>query len=424
VRKKRREDTNGGIFMKWFSFIAITVLCAATGCQGIVKPSASKERLWGTASLMVVAEREAGRIMVIDSIRHELLGRVGGLGNLRHAVMTFSRDGRYAYVIARDGTLSKVDLIRLSLEKQVKVGENSIGVAISRDSKYVMVCNYQPGGVVIVSSDNLDMVKEIPAEMIREDGTKLISRTVGPLDTPDNLMIFGLMEGNGVWVVDMKQEGFPVIKKFWDVGETPYDQLITPDGRSYVVGLLSSEWVGVMDTWKLDEVRKVDMRERREGKVKEGEKVPVYHIPHLESWAISGEMAFVPAIGEKRVIVYSTREWSFIKSIPIAGTPLFLVGRPGGREVWVDNVDAPGSEAERLVQVIDVETLEIKKTIDVGKGALDPQFTPKGEAVYISVREEGKVAVYDTDSYRLIKEIPAEKPSGIFCTDRAVKFGL
>lgn len=410
--------------MKKAFLLILAASILSGGCHNAVKPDACIEKVWGTASLIVVAEREAGRVMVIDSVRHELLGRIGGLGNLRHAVMVFSRDARYAFVIARDGTLSKVDLIKLTLEKQAKVGENSIGVAVSRDDKYLMVCNYQPGGVVIINTGNLEKIKEIPAEKIKEDGTRLISRTVGPLDTPDNLMIYGLMEGNGVWVVDMKKEGFPVVKKFWDVGDTPYDQLISPDGRNYVVGLLNSPWVGVLDTWKLDEVKKVDMSERRAGVKKEYEKVPIYHIPHLESWAVSGDLAFVPAIGEKRVIVYNMKDWSFIKSIPIAGTPLFVVVRPGGREVWIDNVDAPGSEAERLIQVIDVETLEVKKTIDAGKGAIDPQFTPKGEAVYISVREEGKVAVYDTDSYKLIKEIPAEKPSGIFCTDRAVKFGL
>lgn len=404
-----------------FTIILLTLF---TGCHGVIKPDACREKIWGTASLMVVAERESGRVMVIDSIKHELLGRVEGLGNLRHASMVFSRDGRYAYVIGRDGTLSKVDLIKLSLEKKVKVGENSIGIAISRDNRYIVVCNYQPGGIAIVNSDTLEIVKEIPAVKEMEDGSKLVSRTVGPLDTVDNLMIYGLMEGNGVWVVDMKKEGFPVVKKFWDVGDTPYDQLISPDGRNYVVGLLNSPWVGVLDTWKLDEIKKVDMSERRGEIKKEYEKVPIYHIPHLESWAVSGDLAFVPAIGEKRVIVYNMKDWSFIKSIPIAGTPLFVVVRPGGREVWVDNVDAPGSEAERLIQVIDVETLEVKKTIDAGKGAIDPQFTPKGEAVYISIREEGKVAVYDTDSYQLMKEIPAEKPSGIFCTDRAVKFGL
>jgi protein NirF len=386
-----------------------------------------KRKVWGTAALMVVVEREKGSVAVIDSINHELLGRVEGLGNLRHGSMVFSRDARYAYVIGREGNLSKVDLIELRVAATAKTGENAIGVAISRDNKYIMVCNYQPGSVVILDSDTLKTVKEIPAEVENPDGTKSASRTVGPLDTPDNLMVFGLMEGNSVWVVDMKDKNFPVIKKFNDVGDTPYDQLITPDGRYYVVGLLNSDWMGMVDLWKLDGVKKLDVRERKEGLKKYGgdwKKVPVYHIPHLESWGISGDLAFLPAFGEKRVIVYDLRDWSVVKSIPIAGTGLFVVARPGGKEVWVDNVGAPGSPEERLIQVIDVEKLEVKKTFDAGKGAMDPQFTPKGEAVYISVREENKVAVYDTDTYKLLKEIPVDKPSGIFCTDRASKFGL
>ena len=386
--------------------------------------AAEPKKTYGTASLMVVVERERGSVAVFDSIRHELLGRVEGLGNLRHATMVFSRDARYAFVIARDGVVSKVDLINMAVEARAKAGENSIGIAISRDNRYIMVCNYEPGGVSILDSDTLKTIKEIPAVIKESAGGTIRSRTVGPLDTPDNLMIFGLMEGNAVWVVDMKEEGFPVIKKFEEVGDTPYDQLITPDGRYYLVGLLNSDWMGLLDTWKLDAVKKIDMRERRTGPSAEGEKVPLYHIPHLESWGVAGGLAFVPAFGEKRVIVYDMKDWSFVKSIPVAGTPLFVVVRPGGREVWVDNVGAQGSPEERTMDIISVETLSVKKSIDAGKGALDPQFTPKGEAVYISIREEDKVAVYDTDSFKLLKEFPVHKPSGIFSSDRASKFGL
>lgn len=397
----------------------LTMLIAASASHASDK---AQKKVYGTSALMVVVERERGAVAVFDSIGHELIGRVEGLGNLRHASMVFSRDARFAYVIGRDGTLSKVDLLGMRLDKQAKAGKNSIGIAISRDNRYLMVCNYEPGSVVIMDSGTLKIIKEIPA-VIRE-GAKETSRTVGPLDTQDNLMIFGLMDGNSVWVVDMKLDGFPVIKKFEDVGDTPYDQLITPDGRYYLVGLLNSDWMGLLDTWKLDEVKKIDMRERKSPGVKGEGKVPVYHIPHLESWAIANGLAFVPAFGEKRVVVYDMKDWRVVKSIPISGTPLFVVVRPGGREVWVDNVGEPGSVEERLMEVIDVERLEVKKTIDAGKGALDPQFTPKGEAVYISVRDEDKIAVYDTDTYKLLKEFPSHKPSGIFCSDRSAKFGL
>lgn len=397
----------------------LTVLIAASTVHAA---DTAEKKVYGTSALMVVVERERGAVAVFDSIGHELIGRVEGLGNLRHASMVFSRDARFAYVIGRDGTLSKVDLIKMRLDKQAKAGANSIGIAVSRDNRYLMVCNYEPGSVVIMDSGTLKIIKEIPA-VIRE-GSKETSRTVGPLDTQDNLMIFGLMDGNSVWVVDMKQEGFPVVKKFEDVGDTPYDQLITPDGRHYLVGLLNSDWMGLLDTWKLDEMKKIDVRERKTPGVKVEGKVPVYHIPHLESWAIANGLAFMPAFGEKRVVVYDMTDWHVVKSIPVSGTPLFVVVRPGGREVWVDNVGEPGSAEERLMEVIDVERLEVKKTIDAGKGALDPQFTPKGEAVYISVRDEDKIAVYDTDTYKLLKEFPSHKPSGIFCSDRAAKFGL
>ena len=403
----------------------IILLFGLAGCHGILKGDSCR-KIYGTAALMVIIERESGGIVVVDSVNHEVLGRVEGLGNLRHASAVFSRDGRFVYIIGRDGTLSKVDLILMKIDRMVKVGENSIGIAMSRDNRYIMVCNYQPGGVSIVDSHTLESLKEIPAVRIMPDGTKQISRTVGPLDTADNLMIYGLMEAGGVWVVDMKQPDFPVVKKYWDVGDTPYDQLITPDGRTYMVGFLGSDWMGLLDTWNLGDIKKIDVSEKKADlkKYKEYDKVPVYHIPHLESWAISGDLAIVPAFGEKRAIVYNMRDWSMVKSIPIAGTGLFVVARPGGREVWVDNVAAPGSEEERLMQVIDVETLTVKKTIDAGKGAINPQFTPKGDAVYLSVMGENKVRVYDADTYEVIKEIDVRKPSGIFCTDRTSKFGL
>lgn len=376
------------------------------------------ERRYGTSALMVVVERESGAVVVIDSVEHELLGRVEGLGDLRHATLVFSRDARFAFTIARDGTLSKIDLLTLTLERQAKAGDNSIGIAISRDNKYLMVCNYSPGGAVVFDARDLRKVKEIPA--IYKEGAAP-SRTVGPLDTPENLMIFGLMEGDSVWVVDMKAEGFPVVKKFESAGETPYDQLITPDGRYYIVGFEKSDWMGLVDTWRLDRVRKIDVSERNAAD--EGA-APIHHIPHLESWAISGRYAFVPAFGRRRVLVYDTEDWSLKKSIPISGTGLFVVARPGGREVWVDNTGAPGSAEERTIEVIDTETLSVKDRIDAGKGAIDPQFTAKGESAYVSVREEDRVVVYDTDTKKVIREFKVRRPSGIFSSYRAGQFGL
>ena len=52
------------------------------------------------------------------------------------------------------------------------------------------------------------------------------------------------------------------------------------------------------------------------------------------------------------------------------------------------------------------------------------EFTPRGEQVWISVRDEDRVDVYDTASLDESATLPAHKPSGIFLTARANRIGL
>jgi protein NirF len=52
------------------------------------------------------------------------------------------------------------------------------------------------------------------------------------------------------------------------------------------------------------------------------------------------------------------------------------------------------------------------------------EFTPRGEEIWISARDDDRVRVYDTASFQLRAELPADKPSGIFFTARAHRIGL
>jgi len=96
------------------------------------------------------------------------------------------------------------------------------------------------------------------------------------------------------------------------------------------------------------------------------------------------------------------------------------MGRPDGRQIWV-NFAFPDNDK---LQVIDVATLQIVHTLTPGKGVLHMEFTPRGEAVWVSVRDLDSVHVYDTRSFQRLAEIPAQKPSGIFFTARAGQIGL
>ena len=143
-------------------------------------------------------------------------------------------------------------------------------------------------------------------------------------------------------------------------------------------------------------------------------------MPHLEGWAVAGGKLFVPAVGRHEVLVLDRRTWTELKRVPMPGQPIFVVARPDGREVWV-NFTLPDNDR---VEVIDAETGTVTRSLQPGKAALHMEFTPRGEQVWISVRDEDRVDVYDTRSYEKLAEIAAERPSGIFFSARAHRIGL
>ena len=59
-----------------------------------------------------------------------------------------------------------------------------------------------------------------------------------------------------------------------------------------------------------------------------------------------------------------------------------------------------------------------------GPAVLHMEFEPRGEEVWVSVRDAGRVDVYDTATFERTASLPANKPSGIFLTARAHRIGL
>ena len=60
----------------------------------------------------------------------------------------------------------------------------------------------------------------------------------------------------------------------------------------------------------------------------------------------------------------------------------------------------------------------------LGRGVMHLEFTPRGEQVWISVRDTNRVEVFDTRSLARIASLPAENPSGIFLAARAGRIGF
>ncbi len=372
----------------------------------------SQTQLRATGDLGIVIERAEGSALIINTTQRTSLAKISNLGDLSHASVVFSRDQRYAFIFGRDGGLTKIDMLTDQVEKRIIQAGNSIGGAISQDGKLIAVSNYNPGGIKIFSTETLQLLADIPAEYAENK----LSKVVGLVDAPGQRFVYSLFDANEIWLVDVKNPAKPVIKKFKSIGKQPYDALLTPDGRYYLAGLFGEQGLALLDLWNPQAGVKRVLADYG----KEDEKLPVYKMPHLEGWAVAGDLMFIPAIGQHEVLVIDKRQWKLLKRIPVAGQPVFVMARPDGRQIWV-NFAFPDNQQ---LQIIDAKDLSIVKSLTPGKAVLHMEFTPRGEEVWVSVRDENKLLVYDTESFTQLKQLFADKPSGIFFSSRAHKMGL
>ena len=407
--------------------LAATVLsvlvsaCSQSGLKSVSQNEVNVESsLRATGDLGVIIERATGQVQIVNHTHATQLAEIDGLGDLSHASIVYSRDERFAYIFGRDGGLTKVDLLKDKIDRRIIQSGNSIGGAISQDGKLVAVSNYTPGGVKVFNSETLELVANIeativPSKGLTKDGQPYRSKVVGLVDAPDNKFVFSLFDSHETWVADFS--GAEVaITKYKDIGLFPYDALISPDGRYYIAGLFGEDGMALLDLWHPENGVKRILSDYGKG----DKKLPVYKMPHLEGWAIAGNRAFVPAVGQHKVLVIDTNTWQQVAEIEAHSQPIFVMAQPDNRQIWV-NFAFPDNNT---IQVFNTETLEKVNTLTPGPAVLHMEFTPRGDKVWMSVRDANEVQVYDTKTQTLLNTIPSESPSGIFFTNRAHQIGL
>ena len=378
------------------------------------------KKLRATGDLGVIIERATSQVQIVNHSSNSMLSEIDGLGDLSHASIVYSRDQRFAYVFARDGGLTKIDMLKDKIAKRIIQSGNSIGGAISQDGKLIAVSNYTPGGVKVFNSDTLALVATIDSSVLsakprNEDGTPVRSKVVGLVDAPGQKFVFSLFDSNEIWIADFSQAEMQ-LTKFENIGLAPYDGLISPDGRYYIAGLFGEDGLALLDLWHTEKgVRRILANYGKGDK-----KLPVYKMPHLEGWAMAGDYAFLPAVGKHSVLVVDTKTWLQVAEIPAHSQPIFVMAQPDNRQIWV-NFAFPDNNT---IQVFNTETFELVKTLTPGPAVLHMEFTPRGENVWISVRDSNEVHVYDTATQTLIDKLSVKSPSGIFFTNRAHQIGL
>jgi protein NirF len=371
----------------------------------------SAVQLRGTGDLGLVIERASGHVTLVNTSTREAYARIAGLGDLSHASVVYSRDARYAYVFGRDGGLSKVDLLEARIVKRVMQSGNAIGGSISQDGRIVVAQNYTPGGIKAFDADTLELLSEVPAEY----APGKFSKVVGLADVPGNKFAYALFDGGEIWVSDFSDPKHPVTTRY-PAGQQPYDGLVTPNGRHYLAGLFGEDGVAMLDLWQPEQgVRRI-LDKYGKGE----EKLPVFKMPHLRGWSVAAGRAWLPAIGRHEVLVADAATWKETARVAVKGQPVFVIASPDGRQIWV-NFAFPDNG---WVQVIDTLSGQVVQTLQPGKAVLHMEFTPRGEAVWISARDDNRVLIYDTRTFRQLGSLPAEAPSGIFFTSRAARIGF
>jgi protein NirF len=365
----------------------------------------------GTGDLGLIIERASGRVTLVDTTTRQPYARIDGLGDLSHASAVYSRDGRYAFVFGRDGGLTKIDMLEAKIVRRVIQSGNAIGGSISQDGRIVVAQNYTPGGIKAFDATTLELLSEVPAEY----APGRFSKVVGLADSPGNRFAYALFEGGEIWVSDFSNPKQPSTQRF-PAGSQPYDGLVTPDGRYFLAGLFGEDGVALLDLWQPGKGARKILENYGRGQ----EKLPVFKMPHLRGWSVAQGKAYLPAIGRHEVLVVDVSTWKEVGRIPVRGQPVFVMARPDGRQVWV-NFAFPDNAR---MDVIDTLAGKVVHAFEPGKGILHMEFTPRGENVWLSARDDNKVLIYDTATFTRLGEIAADSPSGIFFTARANRIGF
>ncbi len=357
-------------------------------------------------NLMLVTEREARSIAVVDGDTHRLLTHIPA-SYRAHGYAFDPTSDRWAYNVGRDGWLFKIDLYTLQAVTKVRVGLDSRGLAISDDGRYVIVGNYIPNSAVILDARTLEPLKVLTTEGNNPQGEFVASRVCITSDvSPEKVgpyFILALKEAGQMWRIDYSQPDFPVTR-LEGVGNILHDGFLSPDNRFFYIASQQDNWMAVVDVanWQLVT------------------KIATGDTPHPGSgaaWEANGrEYGATVHAGEGKITIWDLADNRIAAEIETSGPGLFIRAHHDSPYVWADTMFA--DQANRIY-VFDGSTLEVVKVIEEGIQPLHPEFTHNGRFVYVADWQANVVRVYDGQTFEKVAEVGGlTTPTGIFNTSR------
>ena len=313
-----------------------------------------------------LTERDASLVTFIDSTTGRVLSRHRA-GYAVHVTIQNKKYPRYAYSISRSGRLTMFDLMASGQPAvaYARVGEESRGLAISNDGKYIIAGNYYPAGAVILDALTLKPLKVLDMSSVEGlEGKPVSARVTGLTSTPYGSYFAMVLSNVGtVQIIDYSKKDFPLVANIKNIGVNLHDAFLNQDkgkdfGRYYMVA----------EQKKGGSIAVIDFKEKKlVKKIKMGsESIP--HTGKGASWysnTLKKQLHATSDMGIGQVSIWDS-SWSLVKQIKTSDVGLFIATSKDTPYLWADCVEGKKSSYNE-VHLISKETLETERIIKVGK---------------------------------------------------------
>ncbi len=365
-------------------------------------------------NLILIEEMADHSFSIVDGDSIEVIHRFEAPFAV-HGSPKFSADGRFVYVMSRDGWVQKYDIWGLQEVVRVRAGLNSRNIALSHDGKWLAVANYLPNTLSILSADDLSAA--IVHEIKGKDGSPSRVSAVYTA-APRESFVLALKDVPETWEV-FYGENPPFHGFVHDYRiEGPPEERVPFPRRRMMVG-------GVIDDFIFDESFEYALGAKAGGDggavvdLVIGHKIADLDLPGLPRLGSAvmvdyqGRRVMVtPHLRADTFSVVDMKTWETVKRIETGGPGFFMRDHAGSPYLWGDVFFGPNKDK---MHVLDRETLEIVKTLQPVPGAAlgHIEFTRDGKFALVSVWEEdGAVIVYDATTLEEVRRLEMRKPLG------------
>ncbi|WP_254368014.1 nitrite reductase [Paracoccus sp. Z118] len=385
----------------------------------VYSPAAAPVFTADPMNITLVVETGDQHISVLDGDSFDVLDRFETPYAV-HGGPKFSPDGRYVFIMSRDGWVQKYDIWSLQEVGRVRAGLNSRNIAMSHDGQWLAVANYLPQTLTILSTADLRPVKVI--DVAARDGTP--SRVSAVYQAPQRKsFVLALKDAPEIWEIATDPEAGPFHEGLVHSHEKGMEESFGAQRGLFARRRIVTE--EPLDDFFFDPDYRHLIGTNREGNKgvvvnldvgREIAELPLPGMPHLGSgitWDRGGHKVMAtPHLNEGVLSVIDMDDWTLVRQVETNGPGFFLRSHATSPHVWADVFFGPHKDE---VHIIDKETLEIVKTLNPapGKTVAHTEFTRDGKHALVSIWEDdGAVVVYDAKTLEEVRRLPMRKPSG------------